>query len=131
MTKYTGKTVLSGIAIGKAYNYRISQSYVSKHHVFDTDAELLRLEEAFNVVKNSLKDTYIKASTETGESNASIFEVYQLILDDATIRESINESIIRYNINAEYAVTSAYKKYIKIITGLFVIYTIIHIKKKE
>ena len=115
MTKYTGKTVLSGIAIGKAYNYRISQNYVSKHHVFDTDAELLRLEEAFNAVKNSLKDTYIKASTETGESNASIFEVYQLILDDATIRESINESIIRYNINAEYAVTSAYKKYIKII----------------
>lgn len=113
MTKYTGKTATSGIAIGKAYNFKISQNYVRRHHIDDTDAEILRLEEAIISVKNTLKETYIKASSETDKNNASIFEVYQLILDDADIKDSIIEIIVKRHVNAEFAVTVVYRKVVK------------------
>ena len=104
--KLEGKSVFSGIAIGKCKIFGKKDQVVKRSKVTDTDLEIKRFTQAKEQAKSQLAALYEKASKEVGEANAAIFEVHQMMLDDLDYVESITNMISSQGINAEYAVAT-------------------------
>lgn len=101
-----GKSVYSGVAIGRLAIYRKSENQVKREKITDTAKEVKRFEDAKDTAKQQLAGLYDKALKEVGEVNAAIFEVHQMMLDDLDYVESITNMISSQGINAEYAVAT-------------------------
>ncbi len=101
-----GKSVFSGIAIGKLSIYQSKDKLVKREKAEDADREIERFKEARELAKEELSALYEKALKEVGEANAAIFEVHQMMLDDLDYEESIINMIQTQGINAEFAVAS-------------------------
>ena len=106
METYNGKSVFSGIAIGRISVYKKGEQQVKRNKITDVDAELNRFEDAKKTAIEQLQGLYDKALKEVGEANAAIFEVHQMMLDDGDYNESITNIIKSQEVNAEYAVAS-------------------------
>ena len=104
MTEFKGKSVFSGIAIGKIAILKKDNQSVKRTHVEDTAGEIARVDAAKEKAIEQLKALYEKAVKEVGESGAMIFDVHQMMLDDQDYLDSITNMIETQNINAEYAV---------------------------
>ena len=104
--KLEGRSVFSGIAIGKCKIFGKKDQVVKRSKVTDTDLEIKRFTQAKEQAKSQLADLYEKALKEVGEANAAIFEVHQMMLDDLDYVESITNMISSQGINAEYAVAT-------------------------
>ena len=104
--KLEGKSVFSGIAIGKCKIFGKKDQVVKRSKVTDTDLEIKRFTQAKEQAKSQLAVLYEKALKEVGEANAAIFEVHQMMLDDLDYVESITNMISSQGINAEYAVAT-------------------------
>lgn len=101
-----GKSVYSGVAIGRFAIYHKADKQVKREKISDVEAELARFEEARNTAKEQLAGLYEKALKEVGEVNAAIFEVHQMMLDDLDYVESVINMIQSQEVNAEYAVAT-------------------------
>ncbi len=106
MIKLQGKSVFSGIAIGKLLIYQTKDHLVKREKIEDPEAEIARYKEAKDKAKDQLAALYDKALKEVGEANAAIFEVHQMMLDDLDYEESIINIIQTQGVNAEYAVAT-------------------------
>jgi len=103
MKEYRGKSVYKGIAMGPALVLHNKDQQVKRMRIEDAEAELARLEQAKQESQEQLQRLYEKALKEVGESNAAIFEVHQMMLEDPDYLESIENIIRTEMINAEYA----------------------------
>lgn len=103
MEKYTGKSILKGIAIGKICFYSKGELQVKRTSVEDTQHELDRFEKAKEDTIGQLHALYEKALKEVGEANAAIFEVHAMMLEDDDYNDSIKNMIVSQSVNAEYA----------------------------
>ena len=101
-----GKSVFSGIAIGRLSVYNKAENVVKRVKITDIDGEIRRFEEARKEGKKQLAGLYEKALKEVGEVNAAIFEVHQMMLDDLDYVESIQNMIKSQEVNAEFAVAN-------------------------
>ncbi len=101
-----GKTVFSGIAIGKISVYNKQENVVKRNKITDVEHELARFHTAREEAKKQLAGLYDKALQEVGELNAAIFEVHQMMLDDPDYVESVTNMISSQEINAEFAVAT-------------------------
>lgn len=101
-----GKSVFSGIAIGRLSVYNKAENVVKRVKITDIDGEIRRFEEARKEGKKQLADLYEKALKEVGEVNAAIFEVHQMMMDDLDYVESIQNMIKSQEVNAEFAVAN-------------------------
>lgn len=101
-----GKSVFSGIAIGRLSVYNKAENVVKRVKITDIDGEIKRFEEARKEGKKQLAGLYEKALKEVGEVNAAIFEVHQMMLDDLDYVESIQNMIKSQEVNAEFAVAN-------------------------
>ena len=101
-----GKSVYSGVAIGRLAIYQKSENQVKREKITDTAKEIKRFEDAKAAAKEQLAGLYEKALKEVGEVNAAIFEVHQMMLEDLDYIESITNMIESQQVNAEYAVAS-------------------------
>ena len=101
-----GKSVYSGVAIGRLAIYRKSENQVKREKITDTAKEVKRFEDAKDTAKQQLAGLYDKALKEVGEVNAAIFEVHQIMLNDLDYIESITNMIEGQQVNAEYAVAT-------------------------
>ena len=99
-----GKGVCGGVAFGKLEILKKSAGTVRRTHINDTEAEWKRFEEAHAEAKEQLKQLYDKALNEVGEENAMIFEIHQMMLDDADYLDSIKMNITEQKLNSESAV---------------------------
>ena len=106
MQIYSGKSVFSGIAIGKICVYQKSEQQVKRVRTEDGEKEWARYNEAKEKALDQLRGLYEKALKEVGEANAAIFEVHQMMLEDDDYNESIENIIRTQKVNAEYAVAS-------------------------
>ena len=106
MVELQGKSVFSGIAIGRISVLEKGDQLVKRHPVRETEEELARFEQARTKAKEQLQRLYEKARSEVGEANAQIFEVHQMMLDDLDYVESIANVIQSQKINAEFAVAT-------------------------
>lgn len=101
-----GKSVFSGIAIGKISILQKMDTSVKRVHIDNPAAEIARVAEAREKAAEQLQKLYDKALQEVGESGAAIFEVHQMMLDDDDYLDSIHNIIETENVNAEYAVAT-------------------------
>ena len=106
MQIFEGKSVFGGIAMGKIRVYKKDEKQVKRQKIDDEEAEVSRYQSARDEAMSQLQELYDKALREIGETNAAIFEVHQMMLEDDDYNESV-ESIIRTeHVNAEYAVAA-------------------------
>lgn len=106
MYEYSGKSVFGGIAIGKIKVLSQNKTMVKRSHVEDVAAEIQRFHDAKDVAQTQLQALYEKALKEVGETNAAIFEIHQMMLEDDDFNDSIESIITTQSVNAEYAVAT-------------------------
>lgn len=106
MKVFEGKSVFSGIAIGKISIFQKADTSVKRFHVEDVEAEVKRVDEAKATALAQLQKLYDKAVQEVGESGAAIFEVHQMMMEDGDYLDSISNIIRTEGVNAEYAVAT-------------------------
>lgn len=105
MLKFSGKSVLSGVAIGKLYIFKKQEYTLVKETVADAEAEVTRFHDACEKAKEQLGRLYEKTLEEVGEEHAAIFDVHKMMLEDLDYIEAIEAMIRDDKVNAEYAVT--------------------------
>lgn len=106
MRTYDGKSVCSGIAIGKIRVYKKDVQQVKRTKAKDPESELARFASAKEEAVRQLKCLYDKALKEVGEANAAIFEVHQMMLEDVDYNESVENIVHGQEVNVEYAVAA-------------------------
>lgn len=102
-----GKSVYKGIALGKISVLKKTDYVVKRTKVESAEEEIERVNQAKELACGQLQKLYEKALKEVGEASAAIFEVHQMMLDDADFNEAIENIIRTQEVNAEYAVASA------------------------
>lgn len=105
MREYTGKGVYGAIAVGKILIFKKQDTVIQRTSVADTEAEKARVEAAKTAASEQLQAIYEKALKEVGETNAQIFEIHMMMLEDEDYNESIQNIIDTQKVNAEYAVS--------------------------
>ena len=106
MVKFSGKGVYGAIALGKISVFKRQEAQVRRVHITDTKAEIGRLESAKAKAQDELRKIHEKALKEVGETNAQIFEIHMMMIDDDDYNEAIVNIIENQNVNAEYAVAA-------------------------
>lgn len=104
MKEYIGKGVYGAVAIGKIKLLKRQEMSVKRQHVENTAAELNRLDTAKKNAVEQLERIYEKALKEVGETNAQIFDIHIMMLEDEDYTDSITNIIKTQSVNAEYAV---------------------------
>lgn len=99
-----GKSVFSGVAIGKIFVYKKAENTVEKYQIEDAAAEIERFKAAQSKAISQLQALYEKTCKDIGEEEAMIFEMHQQLLEDLDYVESIQGIIENDKLNAEYAV---------------------------
>ncbi|MGN0335068.1 MAG: phosphoenolpyruvate--protein phosphotransferase [Lachnospiraceae bacterium] len=99
-----GKSVFSGVAIGKIFVYKKADNTVEKYQIEDAEAEFNRFLAAKEKAITQLQALYEKTCKDIGEEEAMIFEMHQQLLDDLDYVEGIQGIIEQDKVNAEYAV---------------------------
>lgn len=105
MKKFTGKGVYGAIAMGKISVFQKQDTLIQRTSVKDTEVEKARVEAAKAAAAEQLQAIYEKALKEVGETNAQIFEIHMMMLEDDDYNESIQNIIDTQKVNAEYAVS--------------------------
>ena len=105
MKKFTGKGVYGAIAMGKISVFQKQDTLIQRTSVKDTEAEKARVEAAKAAAAEQVQAIYDKALKEVGETNAQIFEIHMMMLEDDDYNESIQNIIDTQKVNAEYAVS--------------------------
>ncbi len=106
MQIFEGKSVLGGIAMGRIRVYKKDAQQVKRVRIEDAESEVTRFHGAREQAIRQLGDLYEKALKEIGETNAAIFEVHQMMLEDDDYNESVETIIRSQQVNAEYAVAT-------------------------
>lgn len=104
MTVFKGKGVYGAIALGRISVFKKQDTTIKRVHTEDTEAEKARVEAAKAAAVEQLSKIYEKALKEVGETNAQIFEIHMMMLEDEDYNESIANIIDTQKVNAEYAV---------------------------
>ena len=106
MITLSGKSVFGGIAIGKIAFYKRNEIQIKRSRVEDTEQEVKRFEAAKEKAVSQLQELHDKPLDDVGETNAMIFEIHQMMLEDLDYVESIVNIITSQEVNAEYAVAT-------------------------
>lgn len=104
MVQINGIPILADIAIGRIRVYQEPQSAseTGRGEAFERS----RLEHALAQVGERLGQLYEKALRETGEEEAAILEIHQMLLEDEDFQDAVNERLAE-GCSAEYAVRQA------------------------
>ena len=105
--KLNGKSVYAGIAIGPIVVICKEELQVKRERIQSTGNEIERLGKAIEKAKEELEGLYQIALKEVGEENAMIFQIHQLMLEDADFIDTAIHAIKTEMINAEYALARA------------------------
>ena len=101
-----GKVAFGGIAIGLIRELAKKSNVVRRVRVEHPEEEIGRFEHAKADAQSQLDVLFKKAVREVGETNAAIFEVHQMMLEDDDYCDSIRNIIETQQVNAEYAVAT-------------------------
>lgn len=104
MKQIQGIGVFPQLTVGPVYVFRPDTCIVPDDRVNNPQAELDRFETARQHAKEQLVALYQKARATAGEENAAIFDIHQLMLEDADYLQSVRGLITADNYNAAYAV---------------------------
>lgn len=104
MTRFEGKGVYGAYAVGKVSVFKSHDIRVKREKVDNISSEMERLKAAKEAAIEQLNEIYEKALKEVGETNAQIFEVHMMMIEDEDYNDAIAGMIESQHVNAEYAV---------------------------
>ena len=104
MITIEGKSVFSGVEIGKLYYFSKKKAEILQKIIEDVDAEMARYYQARETAVEQLEGLFTKALNEVGESNSLIFQIHQMMLMDDDYNEAIENLVRNEKNNVEYAV---------------------------
>lgn len=104
MKKLYGKGIFGAVAIGKICVFNRQEVAVKRIEARDTEAEKARLIKAKERSREELGEIHAKAVKEVGETNARIFEIHMMMLEDEDYNECVENIIDTQKVSAEYAV---------------------------
>ena len=104
MTVFTGKSVYDAAVCGLICILRKPKLSAERMHVDDISTELKRVEAARIVAAEQLQQLYELFLDKIGESNAQIFNIHMMMLEDEDYNGSIEGMNRSEQVNAEYAV---------------------------
>jgi phosphotransferase system enzyme I (PtsI) len=104
MNIWKGKTVCEGLAVGTACVYRRTKEDVTKRYIDDFAAEAQKYSEVKSLAIDELDRLFTKARDEIGESEAQIFSIHKMMVEDTCYNESVLNIIEKQKVNAEAAV---------------------------
>ena len=99
-----GKGVFGGIAIGKLRVHQKGELHINRVSISDPDKEWQRFSSAKNIAAVQLKQLYEQVIRDVGKTNAAIFQIHQMLLEDVNYISSIENIIRTQLLNAEYAI---------------------------
>ncbi len=117
MEKYTGKSVLKGIAIGRICWYRKQDYQVEKVETADSEAEKKRFADAMETAKEQLGGLYEETLARVGEDHAMIFDIHKMLLEDGDYLDTVN-GVLEEGFNAEYAVETAENRFAELFASM-------------
>ena len=103
MIEINGTSVYNALAMGKLHFLCRTDNTVKRTKVSDPSREISRFHESKRAAHRELEQLYAKALREVGETNAQIFEIHRLMLDDEDFGSAIENMIETQLVNAEYA----------------------------
>ena len=106
MEQFKGKSIFKGIAIGRILFYSKNQQQVKREKIEDVEKEIARFHKAKEAAIGQLGELYDKAFAEVGETNAMIFKLHAMMLEDEDYNDSVYNIIRNDGVNAEYAVAT-------------------------
>jgi len=120
MQELQGIAVSPGIAIGEALvvdneGFRIPRRFLARDAV---DSELERLDNAIAAAKKEIEQSRDAVSEELGKKYGAIFEAHLLMLDDAQLRDELEDMIRQRHYTPEYAVCRALRRYAQVFQKL-------------
>ncbi|MGN0641134.1 MAG: phosphoenolpyruvate--protein phosphotransferase [Oscillospiraceae bacterium] len=118
MTEFKGKGVYGAVAVGKISVFTRAEIAVRREHIDDCEAEKKRVEAAKEKALAQLGEIHDKALREVGETNAQIFEIHQMMLEDDDYNESIESIIETQKVNAEYAVAVTSDNFVEMFSAM-------------
>lgn len=118
MTEFKGKGVYGAVAVGKISVFTRAEISVRREHIEDCEAEKRRVEAAKEKALAQLGEIHDKALREVGETNAQIFEIHQMMLEDDDYNESIESIIDTQKVNAEYAVAVTSDNFVEMFSAM-------------
>lgn len=107
MLVYQGKSVYGGVAIGKILVLENMKSQIEKKEIKDINAEIARFYGAKERAGKELQQIYKQSIGKIEKKQADIFEVHQMLLEDQSYVDYIENFIQTDKVNAEYAIKSA------------------------
>lgn len=107
MKRFYGKAVCGGVAIGKVRLMQRKELQSEKIQIHDTKEEQVRLQQAISIAQKQLLALAEQTKAQLGESQAQIFEIHSMMLEDEDFMGCIDETITQQHCNAEYAVQHA------------------------
>ena len=105
MTVFNGKSVCGAAVCASVCVIRKPELSAERIHIEDAPAELRRMAAARCIAARQLQEIYDRALDRFGESNAQIFGIHMMMLEDEDYNGSIDGIIEAENVNAEYAVS--------------------------
>ncbi len=118
MKMYKGKGVYGAVAVGKVFLYRREAAGVKRESITDAETEICRLDKAKDEAIEQLRAIYKKALTEVGKTNAEIFEIHMMMIEDEDYSNAITEMIKGQMVNAEYAVARVGDNFAEIFSAM-------------
>ena len=113
MITLTGKKVSEGIVMGRLVFYNRGEKEIRSFSVEDVNKETGRFQKARERAIAELQELCSDSEKGVGETNAMIFEIQQMLLEDGDFIDSITSIIKEERMNAEYAVKTGAEKFIE------------------
>ena len=111
MIKLEGTGASRGIAIGPVFQFKRVELIVSPCVVTDTEAEIIRLNQAIDLAEVQLKQVHEKAVKEAAASEAEIFEAHLMMLRDPELWAQVESSVQAEGMNVEQALVNVTKTF--------------------
>lgn len=106
MDKYTGKSFFGGIAVGRIQMFKKGRQEIKQIKSNDSEREIARFNEAREKAVEELENLYKKALKEVGKTNAAIFKIHEMMLNDINYTKSVEDFITNQGVTAEFAVAA-------------------------
>ncbi len=104
MIELHGKSVSTGIAIGKIFYFQRNTYHIPEYTITDIESELKRLDNALNSSREKMQRLHQEAIKKVGKSQSLIFQIHQMILEDSKYYGHAREIIQEQHKNCEFAV---------------------------
>ncbi len=118
MYTVSGRVAFGGIAIGRVQEFVKEKQLVERLYVKDTEKELRRFEQARQTAFDELGGLYEHTLAKLGETNAAIFEIHQMLLEDDDYLDFVKNMIETQQVNAEFAVAVTADHFAKIFSEM-------------